>query len=388
MREPPPLSLYVHLPWCVRKCPYCDFNSHTAGLAEHRRAYLDALDSDLAAEGAGLGGRTVETIFLGGGTPSLFSPGEIERILDSVRRCMTVDTDAEVTMEANPGAVERGSLSGYRRAGVNRLSLGAQSFDSRALERLGRIHGPADSVAAFEEARAAGFDNVNLDIMFALPGQDLEAAAKDLQAALALAPEHVSCYQLTLEENTVFHARPPADLPDDDLAARIQEQSLDLLQRAGYERYEVSAFARPGFACRHNLNYWSFGDYAGVGAGAHGKLTDPAGGIWRSEKPAHPRSYIDGIRRGRDAAGWRRPVGNADAAFEFMLNALRLKGGFDAGSFESRTGLPRHYFRDALEASRARGLLEPAGLDAWRPTERGMRFLNDLQSEFLPGVGR
>ncbi len=264
------LSAYVHLPWCVRKCPYCDFNSHKAGPPAQRERYLDALLVDIERDAAGVSGRQVETVFLGGGTPSLFSPLQISALIAHLRATLDLATGAEITMEANPGTLEHGSLAGYRDAGVNRLSLGAQSFDAESLRRLGRIHGPDEIVTAFEEARRAGFDNINLDLMHALPGQTRAAALADLNAALELAPEHISYYQLTLEPNTVFHARPPEDLPDEEQVFDMQEASFERVGEAGFNRYEISAFARDGRECRHNLNYWRFGDYLGFGAGAHG----------------------------------------------------------------------------------------------------------------------
>ena len=263
----PPLAVYLHLPWCVRKCPYCDFNSHTAGADVDTGRYARALAADIAREAHDLAGRTVDTVFLGGGTPSFFPPAEIGRVLEAVRTSFSLAPDAEITMEANPGALESGRLGGYREAGVNRLSLGAQSFDDAALRRLGRIHDADRIRRAFREARDAGFDNVNLDLMFALPGQDLAGAAADLEEAVRLAPEHISRYQLTLEPNTRFYAAPPAGLPDEDLAFEMQERGGEVLELAGYEQYEVSAWARPGRRCRHNLNYWLFGDYVGAGAG-------------------------------------------------------------------------------------------------------------------------
>ena len=379
----PPLSLYLHLPWCVRKCPYCDFNSHTAGVDVDRSRYVRALAADIAREGAALEGRAVETVFLGGGTPSFFPPADIGRVLDAVRASFALAPDAEITMEANPGALESGRLAGYRAAGVNRLSLGAQSFDDAALARLGRIHDADGIRRAFREAREAGFDNVNLDLMFALPGQDLRAAAADLEEALRLAPEHLSRYQLTLEPNTRFHAEPPAGLPDEDLAFDMQEEGRERLEAAGYAQYEVSAYARPGRQCRHNLNYWLFGDYAGAGAGAHGKLTCADGSVWRGSKTAHPRLYMEQQEAGLAGPAPRR-VPPEDLGFEYLLNALRLNDGFTAAGFRERTGLPLHSLGPQLRKARDRGLLatDPAG--GWRATRQGRLYLNDLQAIFLP----
>ena len=376
-----PLSLYVHLPWCVRKCPYCDFNSHSAGDAAPTSRYVDALLADLEHEAERGAGRSVRTVFLGGGTPSLFPPQEIGRLLDGIARCLDIVTDAEITMEANPGTVEHGSPAGYRAAGVNRVSIGAQSFDDATLRRLGRIHSSADISRSAGEFADAGFDNINLDLMHGLPGQTVAMAQADVSAAIALGPAHISWYQLTLEPNTVFHARPPADLPRDELAWDIQEAGAELLAGAGYVQYEVSAWARDGRVCRHNLNYWQFGDYLAIGAGAHGKCTDPQG-PQRYRKPANPEQYMRAMEAGMaDAAG-----GIPDAAellFEFMLNALRLVDGFSESLFVERTGLSAEALVAAAEGALARGLIERLPDGTWRPTPLGRRFLNDLQAEFL-----
>ncbi len=378
-----PLALYVHLPWCVRKCPYCDFNSHTAGDAPPRDRYVDALCRDIALEARRALARPLQSVFLGGGTPSLFSGGEIGRVLDCVREHFQLAADAEITMEANPGTLERHDLGGYRRAGVNRLSLGAQSFDAAMLAALGRIHGPAEISAAVAAARAAGFDNLNLDLMFALPGQDLAMAGADLAAALELEPEHLSLYQLTLEPNTVFYRQPPAAIPDDELAWEMQEQAFERLAAAGFARYEISAFSRPGAACRHNLNYWTFGDYLAVGAGAHGKVTDERGRVCRYHMPLHPRAYMDQALAATVAEVPGHYPDAAELVFEFMLNALRLPQGFSEQCFEDRTGLSMGELRPRLTELAGQGLLE--GTDArWRPTALGLRFLNDLQAAFLP----
>ncbi len=378
-----PLSAYVHLPWCVRKCPYCDFNSHKAGPPAQRERYLDALFVDIERDARTVAGRRVETVFLGGGTPSLFSPQQIDALVAHLRETLDLATDAEITMEANPGTLEHGSLRGYRDAGVNRLSIGAQSFDADSLQRLGRIHGPQEIVAAFREARAAGFDNINLDLMHALPGQTTSAALADLNAVLELEPEHVSYYQLTLEPNTVFHARPPAGLPDEEQVFDIQDASFERLAEAGFGRYEISAFAQPGRECRHNLNYWRFGDYLGFGAGAHGKLTTPEEGVVRSEKVANPQQYMERLEGASDAATCR-PVAAAELPFEFMLNALRLADGFSIETFETHTGLDRQSVRDTLNRLADRGLMASNNDHIWKPTRRGYRFVNDLQSAFLP----
>lgn len=378
----PPLSLYVHLPWCVAKCPYCDFNSHKAGDAPPRQRYVQAIKADLAAEARHAHGRRVRTIFVGGGTPSLFSPAEIAEILDAAHRVFDVADDAEITMEANPGTVEYGSLSAYRTAGVNRLSLGAQSFSADSLRQLGRIHGPDEIIDAFAEATAAAFDSINIDLMYGLPGQTLAMALTDLRKALTLDPRHLSYYHLTLEPNTVFHQRPPQGLPDDDTAFEMQEACHAVLEAAGYTRYEISAFSKPGFACRHNLNYWLFGDYIAVGAGAHGKITDLQGAIRRYRKPAHPLAYMEGIVD--TAASTPPPLNREDIVFEYMLNVLRLPQGFTTDAFEARTGIGSADLSDRLEMCREKGLLQQTGDESWQPTDLGLRFLNDLQEQFLP----
>ena len=385
----PPLSLYVHLPWCVRKCPYCDFNSHTAGEAADKGRYVDALVKDIRQEGARAGGREVESVFFGGGTPSYFDAGEIGRLLEAIARSCRLSDGVEVTMEANPGTVERDRLADYRRAGVNRLSLGAQSFNGEALRRLGRIHGSEEITNAWRDALKAGFTSINIDLMYALPGQTLETARSDIEQAIALGPQHVSWYQLTLEPNTVFHARPPSDLPDEELAWAIEQQGYELLAAAGYERYETSAFAQAGYRCRHNLNYWQFGDYLAAGAGAHGKFTDDDGSIWRYRKPPNPSSYMQKFESGMLDIPKQRLVAE-DVAFEFMLNALRLTRGFKTEQFTGRTGLPWGVVLPGVARAESLGLLwcgvgeDGEGLVV--PTALGRRFLNDLQALFLPGA--
>ena len=380
----PPLSLYVHLPWCVRKCPYCDFNSHTAGDAAPKRRYLDALVRDLRMESRRAGDRPLESIFLGGGTPSLFSPDEIGELLQAVNQQFEVVRDIEITMEANPGTVECGSPAGYRAAGVTRLSVGAQSFSDRMLKVLGRIHSSADISRAVREARDSGFDNLNIDLMHGLPGQTPEMALADLRSAIDLGPSHISWYQLTLEPNTVFYARPPANMPDDDVAFEIQEQGQAKLAEQGYEQYEVSAYARGGRRCAHNMNYWTFGDYLAVGAGAHGKISH-AGAVYRYQKPANPLQYMTS----REAAAQSTPLAaleRDELIFDFMLNALRLTDGFAEALFQDRTGLTSKDLSIATEKARQRGLIERNSDHNWQPTELGSRFLNDLQSEFIPDV--
>ncbi len=377
----PPLSLYVHLPWCVRKCPYCDFNSHSAGAGAPTQRYVDALLADLDQEARRAADRTLETLFLGGGTPSLFAPEEIGRLLAGVRERFDVADDVEITMEANPGTVECGAPAGYREAGVNRLSIGAQSFDDDALKRLGRIHSSDDIRRAVGEVTSAGFDNFNLDLMHGLPGQTLASAEADVHAAVELGPTHISWYQLTLEPNTVFHARPPENLPDEETTYEIQDAGAALLRDAGFEQYEVSAWTRGGRRCRHNVNYWLFGDYLAVGAGAHGKLSDD-GRVFRYRKPANPLQYML-VMEENPAGGELERVEDQDVLFEFMLNALRLSDGFHERVFLERTRLSAERLEEAASGAVARGLLERRTDSTWRPTDLGRRFLNDLQAEFL-----
>jgi oxygen-independent coproporphyrinogen-3 oxidase len=383
MNGPPPLALYVHLPWCVRKCPYCDFNSHQLGTARPDAGYIDALIRDFELEAPLIAARRIDTVFFGGGTPSLFPPEEFARLLAALRRRADFAADAEVTLEANPGTIERGRFAGYREAGITRVSLGAQTFAAQALVRLGRIHTASDTLRAAQELRAAGIANFNVDLMYALPEQTLEEALADVAAACALGPTHISHYQLTLEPGTVFHARPPS-LPDEDLAWQMQTDCQSRLALGGYEQYEVSAYARAGARCRHNLNYWQFGDYVGLGAGAHGKISIAIPDrILRTAKAKQPREYRLQIGAAEAPVGERRFTRPSELAFEFMLNALRLNQGFDDDLLRRRTGLGGGDVAAAVERARARGLLEPTGT-GWRATELGRRFLNDLQAGFLP----
>jgi putative oxygen-independent coproporphyrinogen III oxidase len=376
------LALYVHLPWCVRKCPYCDFNSHQLKSALPDRAYLDALLRDFEAELPLVASRRIDTVFFGGGTPSLFGPDDFAWLLHTMRQRIEFAADAEITLEANPGTVERGRFAGYRDAGINRVSLGAQTFSAAALERLGRIHTADDTHRAVEELRSAGIANFNLDLMYALPEQTLDAAIFDVKAACALAPAHISYYQLTLEPGTVFHARPPP-LPDDEAAWQIQSECQALLSAAGYRQYEVSAYARDGFQCRHNLNYWLFGDYLGLGAGAHGKLSlQLPDRILRTAKPKQPRDFQQRVAESSVGIGERNFIAVGDLPFEFMLNALRLNEGFSNQCFESRTGLETEVFRATMRDSADRGLIDATDV-GWKPTDLGRRFLNDLQTRFL-----
>ncbi|HRN62336.1 MAG TPA: radical SAM family heme chaperone HemW [Luteimonas sp.] len=384
MLIPPPLSLYVHLPWCVRKCPYCDFNSHEARGPLPFDGYVDALLADLDQDLPLAWGRTVHSVFFGGGTPSLFPADAIDRFLQGASARLRFAPGLEITLETNPGTAEHGRFEDYRAAGVNRISFGIQSFDDAVLRRLGRIHDSAQAEAAVKLAQDAGLDNLNLDLMYALPGQDLAMAGHDVERALALQPAHVSHYQLTLEPNTVFAARPPQDLPDDDLAWDMQEHCQALLADAGYAQYEVSAYARPGRQCAHNLNYWRFGDYLGIGAGAHGKLTLGAEqAILRRWKIKHPTAWLAAAGTAAAIGGDER-IAPDQRPFEFMLNALRLVDGFAVADFEARCGLPISAIETPLAEAAARGWLQ-RGTGAIRPTALGQRFANDVMSLFLPG---
>ena len=372
-----PLALYIHLPWCVRKCPYCDFNSHTTEVLPET-AYVDALLRDLDADFPWLNERPVQSIFFGGGTPSLFSGAAIRRVLEGTAARIRLAPNAEITLEANPGTVDEAHFAAYREAGVNRLSLGVQSLQDEMLTRLGRVHGAADARRAVAVARRTGFDNLNLDLMYGLPEQTPGGMLDDLRAALALEPTHLSWYQLTLEPGTAFARRPPM-LPASDRIADEAEAGLEVLARAGFRRYEVSAYAREGAQCRHNLNYWRFGDYAGLGAGAHGKLTTPEG-LLRTRKRIHPQAYL------KDAGTSVREVtavAGEDLVIEFMLNALRLSAGFELGLFTARTGLPASALQPALGKAIQRGWLT-CDQGQVVPTALGYRFLNDLQLLFLP----
>lgn len=373
----PPLALYVHLPWCLRKCPYCDFNSHEQRGELPESRYVAALLQDLEAQLPGVWGRRLESVFIGGGTPSLFSPDSIDALLSGLRALLPLRPDLEITLEANPGTAERGHFRGYRDAGINRLSLGIQSFDPALLERLGRIHDGADARAAIEQAQHAGFERMNLDLMFGLPGQSLRQGLDDLRTAIDFAPGHISWYQLTLEPNTLFAVHPPR-LPPEARIDDLFERGQALLQRSGYNRYEVSAYALAGNQCQHNRNYWEFGDYLGIGAGAHGKLTDPATGtVTRRVKPRQPEAYLRDPQAVSDS-----PVAPRSLPFEFMLNALRLTAGVPASLFAERTGLAPDAVEPLLREARERGLLDPdPGM--LRPTEHGLRFLNDLLEMFL-----
>ncbi len=376
---PPPLSLYIHLPWCVRKCPYCDFNSYRLGEELPEQAYIDALIRDLDQDLPRVWGRRIQSIFLGGGTPSLFSPESIDALLSAVRARLPFDAESEVTLEANPGTVDLGRFKGFREAGINRLSIGVQSFEEEKLRALGRMHGREEALRAADAARAAGFDNFNLDLMFGLPNQTVEQALADVRTAIDLAPDHLSVYQLTIEPNTAFYAAPP-ELPDDDIRWTMQQQLQEFLRDNEYQQYEVSAYAREGRRCNHNLNYWRFGDYLGIGAGAHGKISD-AEGISRTRKINQPNAYIANAGTAQGIIDDRR-LSCQDAIVEFMMNALRLTDGFPVPLFQERTGLPISVAMSALNTAQREELLV-RGDQTIRPTDRGKRFLNDLLCLFL-----
>ena len=376
----PPLSLYVHLPWCIKKCPYCDFNSHEMASGQPpEQAYLDALVADLDAALPLIWGRSVHSIFIGGGTPSLFSPAAIDRLLADLRARLKLSADCEITLEANPGTFEKDRFKAFRRAGVNRLSLGVQSFDDSQLKTLGRVHDRAQALAAAREA-AECFDTFNLDLMYALPGQDLAGLDTDLSEALALKPPHLSIYHLTIEPNTYFAKFPPS-VPEDDLAYDMLDHLVAQAGQAGLARYEVSAFAQAGHRCWHNLNYWRFGDYLGIGAGAHSKLSF-AHRVVRQVRVSEPKLYMERAMQGQ-AVSQDSEVGRADLAFEFMLNALRLPEGFALQDFTERTGLAPSALQAGLAQAQAQGLLT-LDLTHARPTAQGFDFLNDLQALFLP----
>jgi len=375
----PPLALYAHFPWCVQKCPYCDFNSYTLRDELPEQRYVDALLRDFDAQLPQVAGRALTSIFLGGGTPSLFSPASIGRLISHARAQLGLPDDAEVTLEANPGTIERGRFAEYRAAGVTRVSLGAQSFDPRQLKLLGRIHSADETRRAAEELHAAGLANFNLDLMYALPGQTGPEAEADLRAALALGPAHLSQYHLTIEPGTLFAAAPPVQ-PADDIVDDMLERSLHTLTEAGFEQYEVSGYARPGRRCAHNLNYWTFGDYLGIGAGAHGKITDPERKlIARTQRMREPRRYL-----AEDPGTLaHKQIAAPDLAFEFAMNGFRLVDGFTDDLFESRTGLPIAILARSLEGLTARGLVERRPKH-WAATAKGFRFLNDILVELLP----
>ncbi|WP_192982574.1 radical SAM family heme chaperone HemW [Pseudomonas sp. EggHat1] len=374
----PPLALYIHIPWCVRKCPYCDFNSHAAGPTLPEEEYVDALLADLDIDVQHAHSRPLSSIFFGGGTPSLFSDRALGRLLEGVERRIAFAPDIEITLEANPGTFEQAKFKGYRALGINRLSIGVQSFQEAKLKALGRIHNGDEAIRAADMARAAGFDNFNLDLMHGLPEQSIEDALFDLRTAIAQAPTHLSWYQLTMEPNTVFWSQPP-ELPEDDLLWDIQEAGQALLAAEGYAQYEVSAYAQPGKQARHNLNYWTFGDFLGIGAGAHAKLSTPAGRIQRTWKTRLPKDYLDPAKAFQ--AG-ERLLAADELPFEFLMNVLRLTEGAPAELFSQRTGLPLQQLEQARREAERLGLLQ-ADETRLVATAKGQLFLNDLLQQFL-----
>ncbi|WP_224555797.1 radical SAM family heme chaperone HemW [Pectobacterium versatile] len=376
MLKLPPLSLYIHIPWCVQKCPYCDFNSHALKGDVPHQEYVDHLLTDLDADLPLASGRELHSIFIGGGTPSLLSAEAMQALLDGVRARIPLTPDAEITMEANPGTVEADRFSGYQRAGINRISIGVQSFDPQKLTRLGRIHGPDEARRAAQLATGLGLRSFNLDLMHGLPDQSLEEALDDLRQAIALNPPHLSWYQLTIEPNTLFSSRPPT-LPDDDALWDIYEQGHALLSAAGYQQYETSAYAKPGYQCQHNLNYWRFGDYLGIGCGAHGKLTFSDGRILRTVKVRHPRGYMQGTYLDK-----QHDVANDDRPFEFFMNRFRLLEAAPREDFTAYTGLEEHSIRPQLDQALAQGYLTETAAH-WQITEHGKLFLNSLLELFL-----
>ncbi|RJL45249.1 radical SAM family heme chaperone HemW [Pectobacterium carotovorum] len=376
MLKLPPLSLYIHIPWCVQKCPYCDFNSHALKGDVPHQEYVDHLLADLDADLPLASGRELHSIFIGGGTPSLLSAEAMQALLDGVRARIPLTPDAEITMEANPGTVEADRFSGYQRAGINRISIGVQSFDPQKLTRLGRIHGPDEAKRAAHLATGLGLRSFNLDLMHGLPDQSLDEALDDLRQAIALNPPHLSWYQLTIEPNTLFSSRPPT-LPDDDALWDIYEQGHALLSAAGYQQYETSAYAKPGYQCQHNLNYWRFGDYLGIGSGAHGKLTFSDGRILRTVKVRHPRGYMQGTYLDK-----QHDVANDDRPFEFFMNRFRLLEAAPREDFTAYTGLEEHSIRPQLEQALAQGYLTETATH-WQITEHGKLFLNSLLELFL-----
>ncbi|AYH02757.1 radical SAM family heme chaperone HemW [Pectobacterium parmentieri] len=376
MLKLPPLSLYIHIPWCVQKCPYCDFNSHALKGDVPHQEYVNHLLADLDADLPLASGRELHSIFIGGGTPSLLSAEAMQALLDGVRARIPLTPDAEITMEANPGTVEAGRFSGYQRAGINRISIGVQSFDAQKLARLGRIHGPDEAKRAAQLATGLGLRSFNLDLMHGLPDQSLDEALDDLRQAIALNPPHLSWYQLTIEPNTLFSSRPPT-LPDDDALWDIYEQGHALLSAAGYQQYETSAYAKPGYQCQHNLNYWRFGDYLGIGCGAHGKLTFSDGRILRTVKVRHPRGYMQGMYLDK-----QHDVANDDRPFEFFMNRFRLLEAAPRADFTAYTGLEEHSIRSQLDQALAQSYLTETTTH-WQITEHGKLFLNSLLELFL-----
>lgn len=378
----PPLSLYIHFPWCVQKCPYCDFNSHELKNTLDEKSYINALINDLEQELPLFWGRSISSIFMGGGTPSLFSPESIDKLLSALRARLTFAPDIEITMEANPGTIELGKFKEFSAAGINRLSIGIQSFDDDKLQKLGRIHGRKEAIRAAEHAHDADFNSFNLDLMYGLPNQSLPQAVEDIETAIALEAKHISHYQLTIEPNTFFHHQPPVS-PDDDMLWEMQNACQESLARHDYQQYEISAYAKDGFQCQHNLNYWQFGDYLGIGAGAHGKLSNAAEqSITRSWKVKQPQDYLNKASTDKRISGAKKLTRN-DAAFEFMMNALRLNDGFETEVFQQHVGLPISIIEKQLKQAEKNGWVN-WGLKHISPTATGRQYLNTLLELFIP----
>lgn len=377
---PIPLSLYIHIPWCVRKCPYCDFNSHEARQEVPEEKYVKALLTDLESELPHIWGRPIESVFIGGGTPSLFSANAIDQLLCGLRERLPIRPNTEITLEANPGTFEQERFTAYRQAGINRLSIGIQSFDNSKLKALGRIHDGNEALKAAEIATKAGFDNFNLDLMFGLPKQKIDEALKDLQQAIENKPKHISWYQLTIEENTLFHHSPPV-LPDDELLWTMQQQGQALLESAGYKQYEISAYSQPNSQCNHNVNYWQFGDYVGIGAGAHGKLTMPDGDISRHSKYRHPEQYMETALKGI-ARSSHTQIDAHDRKVEFLLNAIRLKQGFTSKLFEVRTLLPFSSLESELNEIIKDELMEVIK-GKYVTTQKGWAFIDHIVERLI-----
>jgi len=384
-RTLPPLSLYIHFPWCERKCPYCDFNSHEVKGTIPQAAYVDSLIQDLENDLPLIWGRRISSIFIGGGTPGLMSPDALNSLLSAIRARLPISPDTEITLEANPGTIDQSKFNEFYSLGINRLSIGAQSFDDACLQQLGRIHNARESVAAIEIAYKAGFDNVNIDLMFGLPGQNQSSALNDIRTAINLKPTHISYYQLTVEPNTYFYKHPPV-LPDTELICNAQADCQALLKADNYQQYEVSAYAQSDSQCRHNINYWQFGDYLGIGAGAHAKISNASEQtIFRYWKVKRPQDYMEKVVL-HEHIGGSRKISYKEAGFEFMLNALRLTAGFETRLFAEHAGLPLIVVEKQLKEAKLKGLIE-WDVSCIRPTERGQRYLNDLLELFLPGDG-
>ncbi len=376
----PPLGLYIHLPWCAQKCPYCDFNSHQSSDFDES-AYVSAVIEDLLLDLPLVWGRSISSIFIGGGTPSLFSAAAIQQLLSELRACLNFNPGIEITIEANPGSADETHFEGYLNAGINRLSIGVQSFDNTSLKALGRIHDSRQALSAFDKARKAGFQNINIDLMFALPGQTLQLAEADLLQAITLEPEHISHYQLTIEPNTLFYQQVPEQIPDDDMSWEMQQQCQALLAQQGYQQYEISAYASPDRQSRHNMNYWQFGDYLGIGAGAHGKITLPAESrVIRRQRQRQPQKYLQSI--GSERISQQQDLSAQDLIFEFMLNALRLTEGFDLSLFDRHSGMKQEVLQSPLRKAQELGMID-LQQNHLTPGELGLRFHNDLQALFL-----